>query len=132
MADQLALEPDRFDVILVDGTGNVQNDVDSLLALGDACDEADAKIELATLVVLPATASAAALEATTAAAAPIAPLGAVVTKLDEAQQPLPALEHARSGGLGLAFLTNGPELGPHFFRANRERFADLALIGRIG
>ncbi len=132
LAEQLALEPDRFDVVLVDGTGNVENDVASLLAVGDACDEADAKIQLATLVVLPATASAAAMEATTNAAAPIAPLGAVITKLDEAQQPLPALEHARASGLGLAFLTNGPDLGPHFFRANRDRFADLALIGRIG
>lgn len=132
LAEQLALEPDRFDVVLVDGTGNVQNDVEALLGIGDACDEADAKIQLATLVVLPATASIAAMEATTEAAAPIAPLGAIVTKLDEAQQPLPALEHARSSGLGLAFLTNGPELGPHFFRANRARFADLALIGRIG
>lgn len=132
LAEQLALEPERFDVVLVDGTGNVQNDVDALLAIGDACDEADAKIALATLVVLPATASMATLEATTEAAAPIAPLGAIVTKLDEAQQPLPALEHARASGLGLAFLTNGPELGPHFFRANRDRFADLALIGRIG
>ena len=132
LAEQLALEPDRFDVVLVDGTGNIPKDVDALLALGDACDEADAKIQLATLVVLPATASTAAMEGTTTAAAPIAPLGAVITKLDEAHQPLPALEHARSCGLGLAFLTNGPELGPHFFRANRDRFADLALIGRIG
>lgn len=132
LADQLALEPDRFDVVLIDGTGNVQKDVDSLLALGDACDSASAKIQLATLVVLPATASMVALESTTATAAPLAPLGAIVTKLDEAQQPMPALEHARASGLGIAFLTNGPDLGPHFFRANRERFADLALIGRIG
>ncbi len=132
LANQLALEPGRFDVILVDGTGDIQKDVDSLLALGDACDVASAKIQLATLVVLPATASAAALDAATGVAAPLAPVGAVVTKLDEADQPLPALEHARANGLGLAFLTNGPELGPHFFRANRERFADLALIGRIG
>lgn len=132
LAHQLALEPGRFDVVLVDGTGNIENDVESLLALGDACDEAAANIQLATLVVLPATASAAALDAATTVAAPLAPVGAVVTKLDEAQQPLPALEHARASGLGLAFLTNGPELGPHFFRANRERFADLALIGRIG
>jgi flagellar biosynthesis protein FlhF len=132
LADQLALEPDRFDVVLIDGTGDVQKDVDSLLALGDACDAASAKIQLATLVVLPATASMVALESTTATAAPLAPLGAIVTKLDEAQQPMPALEHARASGLGIAFLTNGPDLGPHFFRANRERFADLALIGRIG
>ena len=132
LAHQLALEPGRFDVVLVDGTGNIENDVESLLALGDACDEAAANIQLATLVVLPATASAAALDAATTVAAPLGPVGAVVTKLDEAQQPLPALEHARASGLGLAFLTNGPELGPHFFRANRERFADLALIGRIG
>ena len=66
------------------------------------------------------------------AAEPIAPLAAIVTKLDEAKQPLPALEHAQGGGLGIAFLTNGPDLGPHFFRADAERFADLALIGRIG
>lgn len=132
LANQLALEPDRFDVILVDGTGDVQKDVDSLLALGDACDAAAANIQLATLVVLPATDSNPAMESTTALAAPLAPLGAIVTKLDEAQQPLPALEHAHANGLGLAFLTNGPDLGPHFFRANKERFADLALLGRIG
>ena len=132
LAEQLALEPDRFDVVLIDGTGNVEVDVESLLALKGACDTAEAKIQLATLLVLPATASAAAMEAATTAAATIAPLGAVITKIDEAKQPLPALEHARASGLGLAFLTNGPDLGPHFFRANHTHFADLALIGRIG
>ena len=53
-------------------------------------------------------------------------------QLDEADEPLPALEHARSHGLGLAFLTNGPDLGPHFSRASAERGADVALLGRIG
>ena len=132
LAEQLSLDPERFDVVLVDGTGDVEKDVESLRTLDAACAETNSKIQLATLVVVPATASVAAMEAATLAAEPIAPLAAIVTKLDEAKQPLPALEHAQGGGLGIAFLTNGPDLGPHFFRADAERFADLALIGRIG
>ncbi|MEM1449985.1 MAG: AAA family ATPase [Planctomycetota bacterium] len=132
LAAELARAPGRVDVVLIDGTGDETADVEALRRLSQQCDEAGARTRLASLVVLPATASAAALEATTSAAAPLEPVGAVVTKLDEADEPLPALEHARSHGLGLAFLTNGPDLGPHFSRASAERVADVALLGRIG
>ncbi|MEM9382764.1 MAG: AAA family ATPase, partial [Planctomycetota bacterium] len=132
LAGELARARGRVDVVLVDGTGDEGSDVEALLRLERQCAEAGASTRLASLVVLPATASAAALEATTRAAAPLVPVGAVVTKLDEADEPLPALEHARSEGLPLAFLTHGPDLGPHFSRASVERVADVALLGRIG
>ena len=128
----LAAQPGRFDVVLVDGTGDVDSDVTSLMALGDSCDQADGKVQLATLLVLPATASLEAMQSTTRRAAPIAPMGVVLTKLDETSAPIPSLEHANAAGLGIAFLNNGPDLGPHFFRAAASRFADLALTGKIG
>ena len=132
LAAELGRAPGRLDVILIDGTGDEPADVATLQKFVQECADAGARTRLAALVVLPATASAASLEATIATAAPLEPIGAVITKIDETEQPIPALEHAASHGLGIAFMTNGPELGPHFCRASTERFADVALLGRIG
>lgn len=132
LADDLGRAPGRFDVVLIDGTGHIGDDVRTLGAFRARCEEARVPASLHTLVALPATGSQRSLKEVTDAAAPLGPLGTVVTKIDEASQPLPALEHAVAEGLGIAFITNGPELAPHFFRASAERFADVALLGRIG
>ena len=68
----------------------------------------------------------------TSAVEPLAPIGAIVTKIDETEEPLPAMEHADGRDLAIAFLSNGPDIGRHFHRASADRFADVALIGRIG
>ncbi|MEM9800631.1 MAG: AAA family ATPase [Planctomycetota bacterium] len=132
LAAELARAPGRLDMLLVDGSDDLEADVDALEALRHSCESAGAAARRETLIVLPATASGAALEDATRAASPLAPIGAVVTKLDEAAKPMPVLEHANDAGLGFAFLSNGPQIGPHFFRATPERFADLALVGRLG
>lgn len=131
LADELARVPGRVDVLLVDGSGNERRDIEALEAFEAHCAASGAPVDVSSLLVLPATASQDSIRSTIAAAESIEPAGAIVTKIDEAERPLPALEQAKDAGLGLAFLTNGPELGPHFHRARPERFADVALLGRI-
>ena len=131
LAAELARVPGRVDVLLVDGSGDEARDIAVLADFEAQCGAAGAPVQVASLLVLPATASADSIRAAIDGAEAIEPVGAVVTKVDEADRPLPALEQAHEAGLGLAFLTNGPDLAPHFHRASPERFADVALLGRI-
>jgi len=131
LAAELGRVPGRLDVLLIDGSGDERRDIAALQAFEDHCRASGARTRFSTLLVLSATASEDAIRAAIHAAESIEPVGAVITKVDEAERPLPALEQAREAGLGLAFLTNGPDLAPHFHRARPERVADVALLGRI-
>ena len=131
LAAELGRVPGRIDVLLIDGSGDEVRDIAALRTFEDHCRASGARTRFSTLLVLAATASEAAIRAAIKAAEPIDPVGAVITKIDETERPLPALERAREAGLGLAFLTNGPELAPHFHRARPERVADVALLGRV-
>lgn len=122
--------PARYDVVLVDGSGDLAGDIAALEELRENLDPARAGLEV--LTVLPAGAAPAALASVTSAVETLAPIGAIVTKIDETEEPLPAMEHADGRDLAIAFLSNGPDIGRHFHRASAERFADVALIGRIG
>jgi len=138
-ADAL-LRDRRHDVVLLDGSGDVTRDADAVAALrerfgrpgegleGLAADGRRPRVEV--LATLPASASRASLEAVTDRLEVLAPIGAIVTKIDETGEPLPACEHARAAHLDIAFFTNGPDLGKHLVRATPERFADIALTGR--
>ncbi len=108
----------RYDVVLVDGSGNLAADAPH--------------VRVVTLATLSASSAPAALTAVTSALEPLHPVGAIITKIDETAEPVPVIELAAAQGLPIAFLTNGPDLGAHFHRASPERFADVALIGRIG
>lgn len=81
-------------------------------------------------LVLPASASRAALAEAARASAPIGVAGCVLTKLDETRQPGPLLEHVLASDLAVALLADGPELGD-LHRASDEHFADLLLRGRL-
>jgi flagellar biosynthesis protein FlhF len=131
LAAELGRVPGRVDVLLIDGSGDEGRDITALQTFEDHCRASGARTRFSTLLVLAATASEDAIRAAINAAEPIEPVGAVITKIDETERPLPALEQAREAGLGLAFLTNGPDLAPHFHRARPERVADVALLGRI-
>ena len=131
LAAELGRVRGRVDVLLVDGSGDERRDIAALQTFEDHCRASGARTRFSTLLVLAATASEDAIRAAINAAEPIEPVGAVITKIDETERPLPALEQARDAGLGLAFLTNGPDLEKHFHRARPERIADVALLGRI-
>lgn len=120
----------RYDVVLLDGSGDVPSDVAAVQGIIESANAPH--IRVVTLATLSASAAPAALTAVTAALEPLRPVGAIITKVDETAEPVPVLELAASQGLPIAFLTNGPDLGAHFHRAGPERFADVALIGRIG
>jgi len=121
----------RFDVVLVDGAGDLNRDVDQLRRLRETIASTGAEARLETFVVLPATASEHSLSLVTETCGVLEPRGAIITKLDEAALPAPVLEHALSVGLPLAFLSDGPDLAANFHRAVPERVADLLLKGRL-
>ena len=131
IAAELGRVPGRVDVLLIDGSGDERRDIAALQDFEGHCRAAGARAQLSTLLVLAATASEDAIRAAITAAEPIGPVGTVITKIDETERPLPVLEQAREAGLGLAFLTNGPDLATHFHRARPERIADVALLGRV-
>lgn len=121
----------RFDVVLVDGAGDLTRDIDQLRRLRETIASTGAEARLETFVVLPATASEHSLSLVTDTCAALDPRGAIITKLDEAALPAPVLEHALSASLPLAFLSDGADLALNFHRAVPERVADLLLKGRL-
>ncbi len=121
----------RFDVVLVDGAGDLNRDVDQLRRLRETIISTGAEARLETFVVLPATASEHSLSLVTETCNVLEPRGAIITKLDEAALPAPVLEHALSVSLPLAFLSDGSDLAANFHRALPERVADLLLKGRL-
>lgn len=121
----------RFDVVLVDGAGDLARDVDQLRRLRETIEATGAEARVEVFVVLPATASEHSLALVTETCAPLSPRGAIITKLDEAAMPAPVLEHALGANLPLAFLSDGPDLADNFQRAVGERVADLLLKGRL-
>lgn len=131
LSEDLARMAGRFDVVMLDGSGQPERDAAALRTIKARANAADAPYRLAPLAVLAATSSAASQQVVTSAIEDLEPTGAIVTKLDESGEPFAVLEHAASCRLAIAFMTNGPDMGPHFHRASGERFADVALIGRI-
>lgn len=124
-----AFEGSGVDVVLLDTTGNPLVDVERLQELQQSF--TGARVAFGTWLVLPATASRVSLEMVTRAYAPLAPEGVVVTKLDETREPAVVLEHVLATGLGVAFLSNGPDVALHLHRSGPEACADLFLRGRL-
>lgn len=123
------LEGAGVDAVLLDTTGNPLADVARLTELRRTFH--GTRVEFGAWLVLPATASRAALELVTQAYRGLELAGAVVTKLDETREPAVALEHAHAHGLGLAFLSDGPDVALHLRRSGPEECADLFLRGRL-
>lgn len=119
----------RYDVVLVDGSGDIPGDVQALELFRAQLDLG--RVSLESLAVLPSGAGPAALGAVTTGLDPLGPIGVVVTKIDETSEALPVMEHAHARGLAIAFFSASPDIATEFHRASAERFADVALTGRI-
>jgi flagellar biosynthesis protein FlhF len=117
------------DCCLVDTTGRSPRDLPALEELSRSLAQAQAPLE--TYLVVPATASRAALAQAREGFAALRPGAWVVTKLDETHEPAAVLESAAEAGASLAFLCDGQEIARHLHRADPERIADLFLRGRL-
>jgi flagellar biosynthesis GTPase FlhF len=136
-----ALKPDfklpadafaNVDLALIDTTGSPRADLENLEQLRRASSVlASGAAQLETHLVVPATATAGALRSVSQALWALRPTAVIVTKLDETNEPAPALEYVLSAGLPVAFLCNGPDVGAHLLRPEADHFADLFLRGKI-
>ncbi len=87
--------------------------------------------QLRTLLVLSAAAGRGALRLATRAFARFRPEGAVLTKLDETDEPAAALEALVRARIPLAFLCDGQDARAHLVRPSPGACADLMLRGRL-
>lgn len=117
------------DLILVDTAGRPDRDLARLDRLREACHGAGAELE--TYVCLAASAAVSTLRDVVATFAPAKPTAAVVTKLDETREPIGVLEVVAEAGLGVAFLSDGPDVHTNLQRAEPGIFADVCLRGRM-
>jgi len=87
--------------------------------------------ELETLLVLSAASGRGALRTLLAAFAPFRARGAVLTKLDETDEPAAACEALLRARLPLAFLCDGQDTRAHLRRPTGEALAELVLRGHL-
>jgi flagellar biosynthesis GTPase FlhF len=83
------------------------------------------------LLVLSAAAGRGALRLTTRAFAPFRADGAVLTKLDETDEPAAAIEALVRSRLAAAFLCDGQDTRAHLLRPSGEALSDLVLRGHL-
>lgn len=87
--------------------------------------------ELETLLVLSGASSRGALRTLLAAFAPFRARGAVLTKLDETDEPAAAYEALLRARLPVAFLCDGQDTRAHLARPTGEALAELVLRGHL-
>lgn len=121
----------ELDTVLLDTSGNVNTDVPRLVELGRRLAARGTGWKLETYLMLSASSNTAALEELVRSAAPLDPVGCIITKLDEAPLRAPILEFARSVRLPVAFFSDGASHRGRLHRASADRFADLCLGGRL-
>jgi len=119
------------EVVLLDTPGMSPRDAEELDRLAREVDRIGARHSLDVLLVLPATNSRASLSIACQAFACTAPTACVVTKLDETDEPVAALEEVLRARLPLAFLCNGQDARDNVVRPRPGSFADLCLRGKL-
>ncbi len=129
--DEAAAVRAGIDAILLDTPGVPLRESEPLESLARELGGLGKVARSEVYLVLPATASRAALDDAIAAFAPMNPAGAIITKLDETARPTPALERCLRAKLPIAFLCDGQDVRGHLRRARGDHFADLLLRGRI-
>lgn len=121
----------RVDAVLLDTPGLSPRDTGRLDELARELAAATAAFERHTWLVLSAASSRGALRLATRAFAPFRPDGAVLTKLDETDEPAAAVEALVRARLPAAFLCDGLDARAHLLRASGPALADLVLRGHL-
>lgn len=119
------------DTVLLDTPGLSPREDQRLDELAHDIARVAAPCELTTLLVLSAASGRGALRLTTRAFAPLRPDGAVVTKLDETDEPAAAYEALVRAQLALAFLCDGQDARAHLVRPTGEALSELVLRGHL-
>jgi len=119
------------DAVLLDTPGLSPREEERLDELARTLARVAAPGELETLLVLSAASSRGALRLCTSAFARFRPDGAVLTKLDETDEPAAACEALVRARLALAFLCDGQDARAHLERPTPAALADLVLRGRL-
>ncbi len=120
-----------LDALLLDTPGLSPRDDERLDELSRELARAAGTARLQTLLVLAATASRGALQLSTRAFARFRPDGAVLTKLDETDEPAAAIEAVVRARLPVCFLCDGQDARAHLVRPTPEACADLVLRGHL-
>jgi flagellar biosynthesis GTPase FlhF len=118
------------DVVLLDTPGLSPRDGAELDGLARELERLSAWAPIDAYLVLAATQSRASLALCMRAFARTAPVGSVLTKLDETDQPAGVLEEVGRARLPVAFLCDGQDVRAHLARPSHDRLADLLLRGR--
>lgn len=121
----------KREAILIDTPGLSPRDDAELDRLAAELKRFESKGTIEVYLVLPAGASRSSLEQTVRAFARMAPTAAVITKLDETNEPGTAVETALRAQLPLAFLCDGQDVRGHVMRPTPDRLADLMLRGKL-
>ncbi len=119
----------RHDVVLVDGCGDAARDGAVLEAL--ATRGGGARLDAIRIAVLAGDGAPERLRADVRALMPLAPVCAVLTRLDLAQGPAAGLEITADAKLPIAFLCDGARDERHLHRLDPERASDVFLRGGI-
>jgi flagellar biosynthesis protein FlhF len=121
----------RLDTVLLDTPGVSPRQTERLDELARELAQVTATSRPTTLLVLSAATGRGALRLATRAFAPFRPDGAVLTKLDETDEPGAAIEELVRARLPAAFLCDGQDARRHLVRASGEALSDLALRGHL-
>lgn len=119
------------DTVLLDTPGLSPREEQRLDELVRDLARCAAPCEMSTLLVLSAAASRGALRLSTRAFAGFRADGAVLTKLDETDEPGAACEALVRAGLAVAFLCDGQDARAHLLRPTGEALSDLVLRGHL-
>jgi flagellar biosynthesis protein FlhF len=119
------------DTVLLDTPGLSPREEGRLDELAREHARVAAPCELTTLLVLSAASGRGALRLVTRAFAPFRADGAVLTKLDETDEPGAAFEALVRARLAAAFLCDGQDARAHLLRPSAETLSDLVLRGRL-
>jgi len=119
------------DTVLLDTPGLSPRDEQRIDELARELALCGAPCEPETLLVLSAAAGRGALRITTRAFAPFRADGAVLTKLDETDEPAAAYEALVRARLPIAFLCDGQDARAHLVRPTGEAMSELVLRGHL-
>jgi len=119
------------EVVLLDTPGFSPRDETELDQLAGEIDRIGSRGSLDVFLVLPGTRSRSSLALACQAFARMAPTGCVLTKLDETDEPIAAVEEAARARLPIAFLCDGQDARANIVRPTPGSLADLCLRGKL-